>query len=56
MSILVEIWPGLVKEDTEQKMTYFSKLMAIADQYSPKVSYEGDLHLVRALDSFQVVI
>ena len=54
ISHLRETKPRLVTEDTEHKMVTFSKLMLLAEQYSPNSTYSGNVHLVKAANSFQV--
>lgn len=44
----------MISDDTEYKMLSFTKLMLIAEQYSPKQPYDGPVHLIKAIKSFQV--
>lgn len=55
MSVLKEVVPGLLSDDTAYKMLYSSKLMLLAEQYSPKSVFPGSVHLIKAVDSYQVL-
>ena len=35
-------------------MTIFSKLIILAEKYVPRAVFDGDIHLIKAIDSFQV--
>ena len=54
MSVLREVIPGLISDDTDYKMLYSSKLMLLAEQYTPNNVFPGSVHLIKAVDSYQV--
>ena len=54
MSVLREVIPGLISDDTDYKMLYSSKLMLLAEQYTPHSIFPGSVHLIKAVDSYQV--
>ena len=54
MSVLRETIPGMLSADTDYLMLYSSKLMLLAEQYSPKSIFPGSVHLIKADDSYQV--
>ena len=46
----------MVPADCAWKMTNFTKLLLMSDSYLPEMVMPGPVHLVKALDSYQVCI